>query len=60
MMQWVRKYGVVIVALWDCSSKTDEFRRFTGTIRVNRASSLNKVRVSVRITISLVLVIGWG
>ena len=28
--------GVVGVVLWDCSSKRDEFRRFTGTIRVSR------------------------
>jgi len=37
---------------WACSSKTGEFHRFTVMIWVSR--------VSVRIRVSLVLVIGWG
>ena len=30
----VRKYGVVGIVLWACSSKRGEFRCFTGTVRV--------------------------
>jgi len=40
MMQCVRKYGIVGLVLWDCSSKTAGFRRFTGTIStVSRVSN---------------------
>ena len=58
-MQCVSKYGVVGIVLWDCSSKSFEFRCFTGTVRVSRVS---KVRVGIRVSVrvSLVLVIGRG
>ena len=60
-MQCVRKYGVVGILLWACSSKRGEFRCFTGTVRVSRANEARVgIRVSVRIRVSLVLVIGWG
>jgi len=93
MMQCVRKYGVVGIALWARSSKRGEFRCFIGTVQsavlhwkvytwaatlcgvgstriqeeevmVTRVSRVSKIRVgirdSVRIRVSLVLVIGWG
>ena len=46
--------------MWACSSKRGEFRCFTGTVRVSRANEARVgIRVSVRIRVSLVLVIGW-
>ena len=46
--------------MWACSSKRGEFRRFTGTVRVSRVNEFRDgIRVSVRIRVSLVLVIGW-
>jgi len=54
------------MVLWACSSKRGKFRHFTGTAvvsRVSRVSRLSKVmagiRVSVRIKVSLVVVIEW-
>ena len=69
MMQCVRNYGVVGMVLWPgLFVQKRSVRRFSGTNRVCRVSRLSKVkvrvgngiRVSVRITVSLVLMIGWG
>jgi len=50
------------MVLWDCSSKKrGEFHRLTDTVRVSTLSKVRVgIRISVRIRVSLVLVIAWG
>ena len=52
-MQFVHKYVVIDMVFRTCSSKRGELHRFTVISRVSR------VRVSVRIRVSLVLETGW-
>jgi len=50
---------MALSGLWACSSKRGEFRCFTDTVRVSRVGKVRVgIRVSVRIRVSLVLVIG--
>jgi len=57
MMQYVRKYGVVGMVLWACSSKKVSFVILLVQLglvwfsRVTRASRLSKVRVGIRVSI---------
>jgi len=62
MMQCVHKYGIIWMVLRDWSSKKrGEFHRLTDTVRVSTLSKVRVgIRISVRIRVSLVLVIAWG
>jgi len=57
-MQCVRNCGVVVMVLWDCSSKKGEFHRAIllrlALIGFSRVSRISRVRVSVRFRVTLV------